>query len=80
MQNNKNKPASKQGEGTAWEIGVTSQGDIFFHFSNGEQHFRMTVDDLSAEKMGEALLDVVSKRAQGARLVEPIRGGEEKPN
>lgn len=79
MQNKKNEPASKQGQGTAWEVGVTSLGDIFFHFSNSEQHFRCTVDDLSAEKIGEALLDTVSKRAAGQVL--SVKGGKEgKPN
>lgn len=70
MNNTKNQPGKKEGcQNIAWEIGVTSLGDIFFHFSNGEQHFRCTCDDLTAEKMGEALLDVVSKRASGAKLV-----------
>lgn len=66
MQNNKNQPGNKPGcQQIDWEVGITALGDIYIKFVSADQHFKCTMDELTAEKMGEALINAASKKANG---------------
>lgn len=83
MQNNKNKPGAKEGcQNINWDIGITAQGDIYIHFSNGDQHFRCAMDEHTAALMGDALKDAVAKKEAGTTFAQlagdgggPMDGG-----
>jgi hypothetical protein len=46
-----------------WSVGILPEGDIFIHFQSDTQHFKCTMDDETARKMGAALVDVGSRKS-----------------
>lgn len=71
MQNNKNQPGNKPGsQRIDWEVGITAMQDIYIKFANGEQHFKCTMDEVTAEKMGAALTDAARKLLKGGTTLQ----------
>lgn len=71
MQNNKNKPGNKPGcQNIDWEVGITALGDIYIKFTSADQHFKCTMDELTAKGIGESLLDTIEKKLCGWKPTE----------
>jgi hypothetical protein len=72
MNNNKNKPGSKEGcQRIDWEVGITEIGDVYVKFTNGEQRFRCSMDKHTADEMGKAMVNAASKAVEpGEALIQ----------
>lgn len=65
----KNKPGNKPGcQHIDWQVGITALGEIFIKFASADQHFKCTMDELTANKMGAELVEAADKLTKKEKI------------